>query len=362
MKNKERIETILEYFNAESFRDDLIRWFKEEQRLLPWRENQDPYRVWVSEIMLQQTRVDTVIPYFNYFLEKFPNPQALADAEEQEVLKAWEGLGYYSRARNLQNAVREVVEEYGGVVPDNPEELGKLKGVGPYTKGAILSIAYDTPEPAVDGNVMRVLSRILHVEDDISKQSTRKLFEGLVGFLISRHDPSSFNQGLMELGALICTPKTPSCMLCPVQNNCRAFEQGIETELPIKSSKKKQKKSPYLLLLVQNEKGEVLIEKRPESGLLASLWQYPMVPLEDIDKETAPHWFFGEYGLKIELGEPITDIRHVFSHLIWEMGVVRATVKDGELDHDRARFINPTDMSDLPFPVSHQKAHPYISQ
>ncbi|WP_081988524.1 A/G-specific adenine glycosylase, partial [Halobacillus sp. BBL2006] len=218
----------------------MIDWFQKEQRILPWRENQDPYRVWVSEIMLQQTRVDTVIPYFNNFLTKFPTLEALADADEQEVLKAWEGLGYYSRARNLQNAVREVVEEYGGVVPNDPDEVGKLKGVGPYTKGAILSIAYDTPEPAVDGNVMRVLSRILHVEEDIAKQSTRKLFEELVRELISIEDPSSFNQGLMELGALICTPKTPSCMLCPIQEQCRAFEEGIETELPIKSSKKKQ--------------------------------------------------------------------------------------------------------------------------
>ncbi|CDQ20374.1 A/G-specific DNA-adenine glycosylase [Halobacillus karajensis] len=362
MKKIERIHHILSEFDKESYRKSLIHWFKKEQRVLPWRENQDPYRVWVSEIMLQQTRVDTVIPYFNDFMAKFPTPEALADADEQDVLKAWEGLGYYSRARNLQNAVREVVETYGGVVPADPEELGNLKGVGPYTKGAILSIAYDTPEPAVDGNVMRVLSRILHVEDDISKQSTRKLFEGLVSELISEEDPSSFNQGLMELGALICTPKTPSCMLCPVQNYCRAFDKGIETELPVKSSKKKQKKSPYLLLLVQKENGEVLIEQRPNKGLLASLWQYPMVPLQDVDKESVLNWFYGEYGVKIELGESVDRIKHVFSHLIWEMEVIKVKVKEGSLDHERAKFIKPDDMDDYPFPVSHQKAHPYISQ
>ncbi|MCA0984022.1 A/G-specific adenine glycosylase [Halobacillus yeomjeoni] len=361
MNRTERVEQILETFNKDNFKTQLIDWFKKEQRILPWRENQDPYRVWVSEIMLQQTRVDTVIPYFNHFLSKFPTPEALAEAEEQEVLKAWEGLGYYSRARNLQNAVREVVEQYGGKVPDNPEELGKLKGVGPYTKGAILSIAYDTPEPAVDGNVMRVLSRILHIEDDIAKQSTRKLFEDLVRELISEEDPSSFNQGLMELGAMICTPKTPSCMLCPVQSECRAFDEGVETELPIKSSKKKQKKSPYLLLLVKNETGDLLIEQRPSEGLLASLWQFPMVPMKDLDMEAAKHWFYGEYGLKVEFDEGVDQIKHVFSHLIWEMEVIPAKVVEGTLDYERGTFVHPDEVVDYPFPVSHQKAFKHIN-
>ncbi|RWZ51310.1 A/G-specific adenine glycosylase [Halobacillus fulvus] len=362
MKKDERVQSVLLEFDKDLFEERLIQWFKEEQRILPWRENQDPYRVWVSEIMLQQTRVDTVIPYFNHFMTKFPDVRSLADADEQEVLKAWEGLGYYSRARNLQNAVREVVEEYGGIVPNDPKQLGELKGIGPYTKGAILSIAYDTPEPAVDGNVMRVLSRILHVEDDIAKPKTRTLFEGLVRGIISQEDPSSFNQGLMELGAMICTPKTPSCMLCPVQEQCRAFEQGVEAELPVKSSKKKQKRIPYLLLLVENEQGEILIEQRPSEGLLASLWQYPMVPLEDLDKEAAKHWFYGEYGLEVEWTESVDQIKHVFSHLIWEMEVLKAKVKKGELDHERARFVHPSQLDDYPFPVSHQKARPHISQ
>src|SRR5690625_3254785 len=161
-------------FNIPKFQEDLINWVEKEQRELPWRENQDPYRVWVSEIMLQQTKVDTVIPYFHRFIDQFPTLEALADADEDSVLKAWEGLGYYSRARNLQSAVREVVDVYDAKVPDNPDELGSLKGVGPYTKGAILSIAYNQPEPAVDGNVMRVLSRILLIKEDIAKVKTRK--------------------------------------------------------------------------------------------------------------------------------------------------------------------------------------------
>lgn len=166
----------------------------------------------------------------------------------------------------------------------------------------------------------------------------------------------------MELGALICTPKSPSCFLCPVQSECRAFAQGIEEELPVKTSKKKQKKHPYLLLVITNEEGEVLIEKRPDEGLLASLWQYPMVPMEDLDMEAAVHWFYGEYGLSIRFEETVTQIKHVFSHLIWEMDVVKATVTGGELDRARARFVDEEALEAYPFPVSHQKAHPYINR
>lgn len=180
----------IEKINKQEFQNDLLNWFKEEQRDLPWRKDQDPYKVWVSEIMLQQTRVDTVIPYFNRFIEKFPTIEALADADEESVLKAWEGLGYYSRVRNLQAAVREVKENYNSKVPNTPEEIKSLKGVGPYTAGAILSIAYGVPEPAVDGNVMRVFSRILTIWDDIAKASSRKVFEQAVRELISHDNPS----------------------------------------------------------------------------------------------------------------------------------------------------------------------------
>ncbi|UOQ92619.1 A/G-specific adenine glycosylase [Halobacillus shinanisalinarum] len=360
MKVEERIPQIVEHFNQEPFKNQLINWFTKEQRTLPWRENQDPYRVWVSEIMLQQTRVDTVIPYFNHFMALFPTPYDLAVADEQSVLKAWEGLGYYSRARNLQNAVREVVQSYEGVVPYDKQQLKKLKGVGPYTLGAILSIAYDQPEPAVDGNVMRVLSRILHIEDDIAKASTRKLFEALTNEIISVENPSAFNQGLMELGALVCTPKSPSCLLCPVQDHCHAFAKGIEEELPIKSSKKKQKKVPYLALVIENQEGEVLIEQRSSEGLLASMWQYPMVPLADVDKQDIKYWFFGEYGLKIELESTVDNVKHVFSHLIWEMEVVKATIVEGKLDRQNARFVSKDNLETFPYPVSHQKIHMHL--
>lgn len=233
------IQEKLDRKDIAGFQHDLIDWYEKEQRTLPWRENQDPYRVWVSEVMLQQTRVDTVIPYFNRFMEQFPTVKDLALADEEKVMKAWEGLGYYSRVRNLQaNFVKEVYESYDGIVPNTKEQFSKLKGVGPYTSGAVLSIAYNKPYPAVDGNVMRVISRILSIWDDIAKPKTRNIFEFAVDQLISREKPSEFNQGLMELGALICTPTSPACLICPVNMHCSAFEEGVQYELPVKSKRK----------------------------------------------------------------------------------------------------------------------------
>jgi len=228
-------------FNKITFRKALIEWYLEEKRNLPWRQTSDPYKIWVSEIMLQQTRVDTVIPYYNRFIDAFPSMGELANADEEKLLKQWEGLGYYSRARNLQAGVREVVENYNSVVPQTREEISTLKGVGPYTAGAILSIAYGRPEHAVDGNVMRVLSRVLLIKEDIAKPKTRKIFEQAVSEIIDVQDPSSFNQGLMELGAVICTPTSPKCLLCPVRENCSAFYAGEQNDLPIKTKNKKNK-------------------------------------------------------------------------------------------------------------------------
>ena len=262
-------------FSRETFQTQLLAWYDENKRDLPWRKTRDPYHIWVSEIMLQQTRVDTVIPYFENFIERFPTIDEIAEADEEDVLKAWEGLGYYSRARNLQAAVREVKESYGGVVPNNEEEISTLKGVGPYTAGAILSIAYGKPVPAVDGNVMRVLSRILLVYDDISKAKTRKAFEQAVRELIPNDEASSFNQALMELGAVVCTPKSPGCLLCPVRSECRAFHEGVQTELPVKAKKKRPKPVPIAVAVLENANGQFLISKRPNKGLLANLWEFP---------------------------------------------------------------------------------------
>lgn len=311
-------EEYLKDFPIKEFQQDLLNWFEQEKRNLPWRQDRDPYKIWVSEIMLQQTRVDTVIPYFRNFIEKFPTIEDLANAGEEEVLKAWEGLGYYSRVRNLHAAVKEVQQTYEGQVPNSPEEISKLKGIGPYTKGAILSIAYNIPEPAVDGNVMRVLARIFSIRDDIAKPSTRKLFEAIVREIISHEDPSSFNQALMELGALICTPGKPACMICPVKDHCLAYQQGIQHELPVKSKKKKPKPISLVAVVLRNKEGEFLIHKRPNEGLLANLWEFlnvEIIPNMGAHKTQFKRFAKQEFGLDVTIGEQFTTIQHVFSHL-----------------------------------------------
>ncbi|WP_067728747.1 A/G-specific adenine glycosylase [Oceanobacillus damuensis] len=353
-------DNILKNLNISQFQDDLLNWYEKTKRDLPWRKERDPYKIWVSEIMLQQTKVDTVIPYFNRFIEKYPTVYDLAAADQQDVLKTWEGLGYYSRARNLQNAVKEVVSEYGGKVPSTPKELGGLKGIGPYTKGAILSIAYNQPEPAVDGNVMRVFSRLLKIEEDIAQQRTKKLFEEYVRQLISEEDPSSFNQAIMDLGATICTPKSPACIFCPLQEHCQAYFEGIQEDLPVKAKAKKQKTIPYAVLLIKNDLGEYVIEKRPENGLLANLWQFPMGPVHEIGMEHLENWFYSEYGLRVQLGPQKGKLKHVFSHLIWRLEIYEAKTEQTKAEDHRLTFVDQKDIARYPFPVSHQKMHKYL--
>ncbi|PZD95074.1 A/G-specific adenine glycosylase [Paenibacillus sambharensis] len=259
---------------------ELLGWYRSVKRDLPWRENRDPYRVWVSEIMLQQTRVDTVIPYYKRFMDKFPTIRHLAEAPEEEVLKCWEGLGYYSRARNLQAGAQQVVSEYGGSVPDDKTAVAALKGVGPYTAGAIMSIAFNRPEPAVDGNVMRVLSRYFCLEDDIAKPSVRTGIERIAAALIPEGAAGDFNQGIMELGALICTPKSPGCLICPVMAECAGRLAGRELELPVKTKAKPPRPELRLAALVEGagpHAGAILVRQRPESGLLARMWELPHV-------------------------------------------------------------------------------------
>ncbi|WLR51262.1 A/G-specific adenine glycosylase [Bacillus tianshenii] len=350
-------------FHIKQFQNDLIDWFQAEQRDLPWRHNQTPYKVWISEVMLQQTRVDTVIPYFKNFLELFPTIEALAEAEEEKVLKAWEGLGYYSRARNLHTAVKEVNEKYNGDVPNDPKAFGELKGVGPYTKGAVLSIAYGNPQPAVDGNVMRVLSRVFSVWEDIAKPKTRKQFEELVRKIIASENASDFNQGLMELGALICTPKSPSCLLCPVQSHCRAFHEGVEDQLPVKSRKKPPKPLVMTAVILRNEEGKVLVRRRPSKGLLANLWEFPNHEMKSgklTQEKQLKDYIKDEYGIDVELQQHVLNIKHVFSHIVWNIAVYEAETTEVVEEADGLMFVQPEELRDYPFPVSHQKIIDYI--
>ncbi len=343
-------------FHVFGFHRDLLAWYDRQKRDLPWRINRDPYRVWVSEIMLQQTRVETVKPYYEHFMQKFPTVEALADAPEEEVLKAWEGLGYYSRARNLQAAAREVKAVYGGKVPDTREDISRLKGIGPYTAGAILSIAYDRPEPAVDGNVMRVFSRLLLMEDDIAKPATRVKMEHLVRQTIPADRPGDFNQALMELGALICVPRNPHCLTCPVFDYCLARKEGVQELLPVKG-KAKPPRPIDLLVAVVRQGDTYLINKRPDEGLLAGLWEFPMVETDGRADEThvLEDYLFARFGIEAVAGGKLIHVQHTFSHLHWNLDVYLCEVVGGQLRPGPARFVTRAELAGYAFPVAHNK-------
>ena len=263
------------------FQKNLLSWYNSEKRNLPWRMNQDPYRIWISEIMLQQTRVDTVIPYFERFIDWFPTIEKLAQAPEDKLLKGWEGLGYYSRVRNLQVAAQEILLHYEGEMPRDLKQILTLKGIGPYTAGAILSIAFHQAVPAVDGNVMRVYSRLFCIKEDIGKPATRKIFEEKVHETISKEYPGDFNQAIMDLGSAICTPKSPQCSICPVANFCLAHQNEMTTDFPVKLKKVKAKPVYYYALIIQNEEGDYLIERRPSVGVLKNMWTFPLVEMNE---------------------------------------------------------------------------------
>ncbi|WP_256761840.1 A/G-specific adenine glycosylase [Cohnella sp. WQ 127256] len=349
--------------NKPFFSTELLKWYQKERRDLPWRRSRDPYHIWVSEIMLQQTRVDTVIPYFNRFVDRFPTVHELAAAPEDEVLKHWEGLGYYSRARNLQFAVREVVEQYDGKVPSNKKDVSGLKGVGPYTAGAILSIAYNQPEPAVDGNVMRVLSRYFCLEDDIARPSTRIAIEHLAQELIPHGHAADFNQALMELGAIICTPKSPTCPVCPVNDLCEGRIQGRERELPVKTKAKKAKPVFRFAALVEGtgvNVNKVLVRQRPDTGLLARMWELPHIEVQDAEAWLALST--GKMGLEEALAEEdirieatehvIGEAQHIFTHLVWNIKVLPAiALEEGHVaNHTAYAWVGPDDFENYVWP------------
>lgn len=338
-----------------AFRSALTDWYEANKRILPWRENTEPYRIWVSEIMLQQTKVDTVMPYFERFMTWFPTMKDFAEAPEERILKAWEGLGYYSRVRNLQAAMKTVVTEMDGVVPSDLDGILALKGVGPYTAGAVLSIAYEKPEPAVDGNVMRVISRILEIDDDIMKQKTRKKFEAALYPLIDPEKPGEFNQALMEIGALVCTPKKPMCLICPLQEFCEAHKVGKEEAYPVKIKKTKVKKVFLSSVIIRVGEDQYIIEQRPETGLLANLWQFPTVELAE-NHEAMKLTFLQKYGIELEVeAEPITHVKHIFSHLVWEVDVFVAQAIHLQTSDLKLKTVTKAEMEHLAFPVPYQK-------
>lgn len=294
-------------------REPLLFWYRKNRRNLPWRENRDAYRIWISEIMLQQTRVEAVKPYFARFMEHFPTIGKLADASEDELLKCWEGLGYYSRARNLQKAAKVIVSEYGGILPPSRDALLSLPGIGSYTAGAIASIAYEIPVPAVDGNVLRVLSRVTESRDDILKQTTKRKMEELVMDILSEGDAGDLNQALIETGAMVCVPGgEPLCGQCPFFTVCAAREKGLISELPVKTPKKKRKIEEKTVLLIEY-RDRIAIRKRSEEGLLASLYEFP-----NVSGRLSEDQVRSLVGTSTDIRE-LKEAKHIFSHMEWSM-------------------------------------------
>lgn len=295
----------------------LLQWYDGCARVLPWREDPTPYRVWVSEIMLQQTRVEAVKPYYQRFLAALPTVADLAAAQEDRLLKLWEGLGYYNRVRNLQKGAKEVMSRFGGSIPASFEELRSLPGVGDYTAGAIASIAFGLPVPAVDGNVLRVMARLLARRDDILDPAVKKTWSGEIAQIIPKDRAGDFNQSLMELGALVCLPGgTPKCADCPLQSVCRARALSIEEELPVKAAKKPRRAEERTVFLLTSG-GKLALRRRPEKGLLAGLWELPNLP-GNLSREEAREALF-KWGAELSDLEKLPDSRHIFTHIEWRM-------------------------------------------
>ena len=295
----------------------LLSWYEERARVLPWREDAAPYRVWISEIMLQQTRVEAVKPYFERFMGALPKVEDLAAVPEDRLLKLWEGLGYYNRARNLKKAAQTIVESYSGELPPDYEELMTLPGIGSYTAGAIASIAYGIPVPAVDGNVLRVLSRVLASDRDILKQSTKRWLEEILAAAIPRNRASQFNQGLIEIGAIVCIPNgQPKCPECPLASLCLARIRGLISQIPVKTPKKQRKTEQKTVALIQAG-DQLAIKKRGATGLLAALYEFPNVE-GHLNANQLPAAFHLEES-EITGIEALGPAKHIFTHVEWHM-------------------------------------------
>lgn len=335
---------VMENWDSETiknFRKDLLTWYDQEGRsYLPWRENTDPYRVLVSELMLQQTRVDTVITYFNRFMNELPTVQDLAEAPEDQVLKLWEGLGYYSRARNLHKAAKVVAFDLKGAWPESYDDLLSLPGVGPYTAAAVASIAFNQVVPAIDGNFFRVFSRLLKIDDDIAKPKTRRVFYDAVAPIVDPKRPGDFNQAIMDLGTSYMKTNDPDTLHSPVVKYNAAFRDGVEDEYPVKTKKKKPIVQRYQALVLYNESGDLLYEQRPESGLLAGFWTLPLRPITTIEELT---------------GEQMTikPVTHIFSHRKWEIWPVR--IKGPVKLEENQRFLTDNEQETLALPKVQHK-------
>lgn len=355
----------IEPAHVAAFREGLAGWFERARRPMPWREpgpdgRRDPYRVWLSEVMLQQTRVDQARPYFERFIAAFPTVEALAGAELDDVLKAWEGLGYYRRARNLHRAAQRVVEDFGGVVPETEEAIRSLPGVGPYTAAAVLSIAYGVPLAVLDGNVIRVLSRVFAVEDDVTSGRTRRHLQALADALLDPNAPARWNESVMELGATVCTPSSPDCTRCPLGGVCAAFAAGEPERYPVSKKKKPVPHHHIAVGVIADEAGRVLVQQRPTDAMLGGLWEFPGGKAEPGEalEDACRREIREELGVEVEIGAPVAQIGHAYSHFRVTLHAFRCRIVRGEPIHHAGqpvRWVHVEALGGLAFPRANRR-------
>ncbi len=322
--------------------EPLLGWYEKNARELPWRTRPEPYHVWVSEIMLQQTRVEAVKPYFARFLKELPTIRDLAECEEDKLLKLWEGLGYYNRVRNMQKAAQQIVELYDGEMPADYEKILALPGIGSYTAGAISSFAFGIGKPAVDGNVLRVLSRLQKSYEDIMKQSLRKKMEAQVEEIIPKERAGDFNQALIEIGAIVCVPNgAPKCEECPLHHLCQAHADGVEQELPKKTPPKSRKIEDRTVLVLLSD-NQAALRKRPKKGLLAGLYELPNLEGRLTQEEVL------EYVKSLQLSpiriQELPEAKHIFSHIEWHMAGYAVKIEEPDQDPEGLFFVEKQEM------------------
>lgn len=344
---------------ATRIRRALLKWYREEARDLPWRRTKDPYRIWLSEIILQQTRVDQGTPYYERFVTTFPTVEDLAAASEDQVLKLWEGLGYYTRARNLHAAAKIVAEKHDGKFPEKAELLQLLPGVGRYTAGAIGSIAFGERVPVVDGNVKRVLARLFNIERSIDETETEKDLWAMAGKLVPKDAPGDFNQAVMELGARVCTPKKPSCDACPVAPSCIARADGTQLERPVRKAKKAVPHKEIVVAVIQQD-GDYLIGRRPPEGLLGGLWEFPggKVEAKETHQQALIRECKEELGVTVKPGGMVACVKHAYTHFKVTLNVYRCTITKGKpkpKTHTELRWVPREEFADLAFPKANHK-------
>lgn len=336
---------------TEDWVDRLLAWFDFHRRELPWREQRTPYTTWLSEVMLQQTKVETVRPYYDAWLARFPTPQAVAVANESDILHAWQGLGYYNRVRCFQRAMKIIVSDYEGIIPSDKKVLLSLPGVGEYMVGAILSLAFGKPEPAVDGNMMRVFSRLYGLDKDVLTKEAKDAVMAIAKKVIPATHPGDFNEALMDLGATVCIPKYPKCGICPLTSNCIAYKTDQTEKLPIRRSKTRQPKL-YVTVGIVSRDGYYLMHRRPGNGMLANMWEFPNV----VTPKLSQGWSeLQEHLGLIKAGALCWKHRHVFTHRIWEMRAYPASlIKENPMGR-QWQWFRPNDWYNIPLAGPHVK-------